>query len=287
MINGENRIRLGISTCPNDTFTFHALMNRCVDWRGLDFQIELLDIQQLNERLFQGEFDVAKTSFHAALLLADETIVLPCGSALGFGVGPLLLASTPGTVPDNASQRTLCPGKYTTAALLFALFYSGTARVEHALFSEIMPSLKRGEADFGVCIHEGRFTWQDEGLSLVEDLGTRWEATTNCPLPLGGLVASRGLPSDTIGLVNAVVRESLEYSRSDPQAALPTMRKYAQEFDDDVLMQHVDLYVNEWTQDLGTLGSEALNCLANMARSARLVTESGQEIEIWSPSEGK
>ncbi len=277
-------IRLGISTCPNDTFTFHALMNRCVDWQGLEFQIELLDIQQLNDRLFEGDFEVAKTSFHAALLLADATIVLPTGSALGFGVGPLLLASNPNTIPSDASQRTLCPGKHTTAALLFALFYPDTSRVEHCLFSDIMPRLQQGQADFGVCIHEGRFTWQDEGLNLVEDLGTHWEAVANCPLPLGGLVASRRLPAETIARVQSVIRNSLEYSLANPNSALPTMRKYAQEFDDDVLMQHVDLYVNQWTRDLGSTGVDALARLSQMARSIGLVSGSKQELEVWRES---
>ncbi len=115
-------IRLGISTCPNDTFAFHALMNRLVDWRGLEFQVELLDIQELNERLFRDEFDVAKASFHAALRLADRWLVLPSGSALGFGVGPLLLAASPNTRPESSAQVTLCPGELTTAALLFQLF---------------------------------------------------------------------------------------------------------------------------------------------------------------------
>lgn len=277
----QHRIRLGISTCPNDTFTFHGLINRCVDWRGLDFQIELLDIQQLNDRLLRGDFDVAKTSFYAALLLADETIVLPTGSALGFGAGPLLLASASQTVPTDQTQVTLCPGPQTTAALLFGLFYSNTTRVEHCVFSQIMPKLKRGEADFGVCIHEGRFTWQQAGLFLVEDLGTRWEAETKCPLPLGGLVARRRLPPKTTARVQSVIRESLEYSLADPAAALPTMRKYAQEFNDDVLRQHVDLYVSGWTKDLGATGEEALECLSRMARSSGLIPESSRRLEIW------
>jgi 1,4-dihydroxy-6-naphthoate synthase len=277
----QTPVRLGISTCPNDTFTFHGLMNRCVDWRGLDFQIELVDIQQLNDRLFGGGFDVAKTSFYAALLLADEMLVLPTGSALGFGVGPLLLSSEPGNAPRRESQLTLCPGKHTTAALLFSLFYPGTTRVEHCVFSDIMPRLKRAEADFGVCIHEGRFTWQDEGLSLVEDLGTRWEAATNCPLPLGGLVASRRLSPQTIARVQSVIGESLEYGLANRDATLPTMRRYAQEFDDDVLMKHVDLYVNQWTRDLGAAGREALACLSRMASSIGLGAKSGAELEIW------
>lgn len=258
-------IRLGISTCPNDTFAFHGLLTRAVDWRGLDFRVELLDIQQLNDRLVAGSFEVAKTSFHAALPLANNYLVLPSGSALGFGVGPLLLAARPGSPPHAAEQLTLCPGAQTTAALVFQLFHAGTTRVEQVVFSEIMPRLQQGTADFGVCIHEGRFTWQQQGLHLVEDLGSRWEAETSCPLPLGGIVASRGLPPTVLATVQQVIHDSLQFARADPAAALPTMRRYAQEFSDDVLQQHVELYVNDWTVNLGEVGRRALATLAERA----------------------
>ena len=169
-------IRLGISTCPNDTFAFHGLMKRRVDWQGLNFEIELLDIQDLNNHLFDQQFDVAKASFHAAILLADQYIVLSSGSALGFGVGPLLLSSACDTFPTKHEQLALCPGAQTTATLLYDMFYPDVTRVEHVVFSEIMPRLKQSQADFGVCIHDGRFTWEASGLYLVEDLGARWEA---------------------------------------------------------------------------------------------------------------
>jgi 1,4-dihydroxy-6-naphthoate synthase len=278
MSNASTRtIHLGISTCPNDTFAFHALINRTVDWRGLNFEIELLDIQQLNDRLFAGGFDVAKASFHAALLLAESCVVLPSGSALGFGVGPLLLAARPNQQPRDTTQVTLCPGRHTTAMMLFQVFYPHTTRVEQVIFSDIMPRLVDRQADFGVCIHEGRFTWQDQNLSLVEDLGTRWEATTGSPLPLGGIIARRRLGDDVIGRVQAVIRDSIEYAIADRDAALPTMRRHAQEFDDEVLMQHVDLYVNQWTRDLGVAGIAALKRLAEEARKAEII---GQEDEL-------
>ena len=273
-------IRLGISTCPNDTFAFHGLLTRSVDWRGLQFEVELLDIEQLNERLLGNGFDVGKTSFHAALHLADDYVVLPSGSALGFGVGPLLLSASPGSRPENTSQLTLCPGKHTTAALLFALFHPNTTRVEHAVFSEIMPRLEARTADFGVCIHEGRFTWQQHGLGLVEDLGTRWEQATGCPLPLGGIVASSRLPAETIQAVQQVIHDSLQFALADRQAPLPTMRKYAQEFDDHVLMQHVDLYVNAWTLDLGVEGARALDELS--ARAASIGLGTGRRLRVFS-----
>lgn len=260
-------IRLGISTCPNDTFAFHGLLTRAVDWRGLDFQVELLDVETLNEGLLAGDFDVCKASFHAALLTAADVVVLPSGSALGFGVGPLLLAAEPGTRPTHAHQLTLCPGRHTTAALLFELFHSRSSRVEHVVFSEIMPRLEAHTADFGVCIHEGRFTWEARGLTLVEDLGTRWETDTGCPLPLGGIVARRRLPAATIAAVQHVIHDSLTLARANRDATLPTMRRHAQEFDDHVLMQHVDLYVNDWTLELGPTGRRALDALSTRAAS--------------------
>lgn len=256
-------------------------MNREVDWQGLEFKIELLDIQQLNDRLFADEFDVAKASFHAALLMADQTFVLPSGSALGFGVGPLLLSASPDSTPENTSQLTLCPGQHTTAMLLFKLFYPQTTAIEQTLFSDIMPRLKDKSADFGVCIHEGRFTWQDEGLGLVEDLGTRWESETNSPLPLGGILARKRLPSQTIATVQSVIFDSLQFARNNPAATLPTMRQHAQEFNDDVLMQHVELYVNDWTIDLGETGEAALQQLSQQARKVGLVDSSAANIEVF------
>jgi 1,4-dihydroxy-6-naphthoate synthase len=272
-------IRLGVSTCPNDTFAFHGLLTQAVDWRGLRFEVDLLDIQQLNDRLLAGELDVGKTSFHAALHLADDYLVLPSGSALGFGVGPLLLAAASGTVPKSPAQLTLCPGRHTTAALLFELFHPHTTRVEHVVFSEIMPGLAAGRADFGVCIHEGRFTWRQHGLALVEDLGGRWEAETGCPLPLGGIVASRRLPADTVAAVQAVIHDSLRLALADRDAALPTMRLHAQEHDDTVLMQHVDLYVNEWTVDLGPTGRRALDELST--RAAAIGLGPGRRLDVF------
>jgi 1,4-dihydroxy-6-naphthoate synthase len=263
-------IRLGISTCPNDTFAFHGLLTRAVDWRGLEFDVELLDVETLNERLLAGDFDVCKASFHAALLAADDVVVLPSGSALGFGVGPLLLAAAPGTRPTDSGQLTLCPGRHTTAALLFDLFHPRTSRIEHVVFSEIMPRLEGRMADFGVCIHEGRFTWESRGLAIVEDLGTRWETDTGCPLPLGGIVARRRLPAATIAAVQRVIHDSLAVGLGNRDAPLPTMRQHAQEFDDRVLMQHVDLYVNDWTLDLGPTGARALDELSDRAASLGL-----------------
>ena len=267
-------IRLGISTCPNDTFAFHGLMKKRVDWRGLDFEVELLDIQELNNNLFSHQFDIAKASFHAAILLAEQYIVLPSGSALGFGVGPLLLSSSRGSLPTTHDQLTLCPGEHTTATLLYDMFYPNVTRVEQVVFSEVMPRLQKGQADFGVCIHEGRFTWEASGLFLVEDLGARWENETQCPIPLGGIIAHRSLEDDVIARVQGVIRDSLLYGLANKEEPLPTMRASAQELDDSVLMKHVELYVNDWTVDLGAVGRQALrelSCRSHLANGGHTV----------------
>ncbi|RMF38725.1 MAG: hypothetical protein D6753_15340 [Planctomycetota bacterium] len=262
------KIRVAISTCPNDTFAFHGLLTGRVEIPGVEPEFELLDIEQLNAGMLGGRFDAAKVSFAAALEMADRVWVLPSGSALGFGVGPLLLSAKEGDVPSTADRLILCPGEHTTANLLFRLFYPQCTRVEQVVFSEIMPRLRSGAADFGVCIHEGRFTWREQGVHCVEDLGQRWEQTTDTPLPLGGIVVRRDVPTDVALALQTALRRSLQLALADPDAALPTMRRYAQEFDDRVLMQHVELYVNVWTLDLGQEGHAALQQLGRLYRTA-------------------
>ena len=285
------KINLAISTCPNDTFAFHAILENQVDLLGLEFDIRLLDIQQLNSGLFGGQFDVAKASFHAAALLTDQTVVLPSGSALGFGVGPLLLSARPKTNPNqttNLPHTVLCPGEHTTATMLFRIFYAdainnGNVSLKQTLFSEIMPELENSRADFGVCIHEGRFTWEDAGLDCVEDLGTRWEAETKSPLPLGGILANRNLGNDVIGRVQSVIQASVQWGLDHPDQTIPTMRASAQEFSDEVLMQHVKLYVNQWTVELGDVGQQALRGLSEKAKSCGIVPRDAAPIEVWTP----
>ncbi|MAB81080.1 MAG: hypothetical protein CMJ89_17175 [Planctomycetes bacterium] len=265
-------LRIGISTCPNDTFTFHALMNGEVSVPGLELEFTLADVEELNEAMFAGRLDVAKVSFHAALENAKNIVVLPSGSALGFGVGPVLLGA-PGRQHWRADQarRVLAPGRWTTASLLMRLFHPEVDELEHLVFSEIMAELAAGRADYGVCIHEGRFTWEAAGLSWIEDLGARFERETASALPLGGMVAQRRLSQDAQRSVALAIRASLQWARLHPDACLQSMRRFAQEETDDVLWQHVDLYVNEWTSELGDEGRAALNSLAELARQRGLL----------------
>ena len=257
-------LRLGISPCPNDTFAFHGIIERKVDLRGLEFEIELLDVQQLNDGLASGRFDVAKASFHAAMLMADRFGVLPVGAALGFGVGPLLVAGKPDRTLFNDS-RVLCPGPTTTATLLFRALHPNVREIDHAVFSEIVPALVRSDFDFGVLIHEGRLTYERDGLFLVEDLGTSFERLADAPIPLGGILARLDLPPDVPGRVTAALRDSIAYGWANRAEALTTIRRYAQEMDEAVIWPYVELYVNDHTVDLGEDGARALRILAERA----------------------
>jgi 1,4-dihydroxy-6-naphthoate synthase len=259
-------VTLGISPCPNDTFVFHALLAGAVVPRGFELSIEMHDVQALNERLAAGALDASKVSFAAALDLAKDTVVLRAGAALGFGVGPLLLSRK--GAPPLEHARVLCPGAATTAHLLYRLFHPVAGRVEHVVFSAILPALEAGRADYGVCIHEGRFTYERHGLVRVEDLGETWERATKSPLPLGGIAAKRSLGPAVLRELDASIRASLDFAREHPREAFATARRHAQELDEDVVRAHVELYVNEWTRDLGPEGESALSELARRARAS-------------------
>ncbi len=282
-------VKIGISTCPNDTFAFAPLLTGRVSAPEPGFEFVLMDIEELNRALFAGELDVGKASFHAALLLAETMLVLPSGSALGFGVGPLLLASqansNPASFTNSKPAILLCPGEHTTATLMAKIFLgdliqAGIVRIEQCLFSRIMPGLVAGKADFGVCIHEGRFTWQDQGLHLVEDFGRRWETETGLPLPLGGILANKKLSPALLQSIQTAIHDSIVWSLAHPAEALPVMRQHAQEFDDDVLMKHVELYVNDWTVNLGETGQKALARLCSRSRQTGIAISGVPALDV-------
>jgi len=275
------RLRVGLSTCPNDVFLFHGLLSGAVAAPGLDLEFVLADVEELNAALTAGALDAGKASFATALRLSGRYGVLPVGSALGFGVGPVLLGR-PGLRGEPTS--VLCPGEGTTAtALLRALHpeWASPARVasgalRQVRFDRIIPALRNGDADAGVAIHEGRFTFESAGLQLLEDLGASWERLTGGPVPLGGVLARIDLGPGVHALLAGALRASLALARAHPESALDSMRRHAQEQGDDVLWQHVRLYVNDATVDLGPAGRRALDELARRSGAeARLAVLDG------------
>jgi 1,4-dihydroxy-6-naphthoate synthase len=273
------RLRVGLSTCPNDTFAFHGILERRVDMLGLEVEAELVDVQQLNDGLFADRYDVSKASFHAALLLADRYDVLGAGSALGFGVGPLLVSARPDVTPA-AGVRVVCPGRTTTATLLYHCLHPAQGTVSQAVFSDIGGDLRAGRADLGVLIHEGRLTYQRDGLLLVEDLGASFEEMASAPVPLGGILASRALPDGVSATFAAVLRDSIAYGWANREETLATIRRHAQELDEDVIWPYVELYVNGHTLDLGAEGARALTVLERTARAAGVIPAGLSQLRI-------
>jgi 1,4-dihydroxy-6-naphthoate synthase len=259
-------LTLGFSPCPNDTFVFDALVNGALDTGGLRFDPVLEDVETLNEWATQGRLDVSKISYGVLPLVAREYVLLRSGGALGRGVGPLLVAR-PDRAFDPGTATVAIPGEHTTAHLLFSLAYPRVARKRFLLFSEIEDAVRRGEVDAGVIIHESRFTYASKGLVKLADLGERWEARTASPIPLGGIVARRSLGAPVAREVDRLVRASVERALAERPLLSAYVKRHAQEMDEAVLRQHVDLYVNDFSVDMGDAGRTAVrNLLAVYAR---------------------
>jgi len=273
---GNTPFSLAFSTCPNDTFLFHAMVHGLVPLHGLSYSVFMDDVESLNHQAGQGVYQVSKLSFAAIGHLLDTYGLLRSGAALGRGCGPLVVARK-GTGRKNlSSARIAVPGLRTTANLLLGLFTEGKADVTPMVFDRIMPAVACGDYDFGVIIHEGRFTYPSYGLELIEDLGAWWESETGLPIPLGGIAVRRDLSRDISGLIESTISESVRYGFENPQASKPYVKKHAQELADDVIRQHIDLYVNEFTVNLGDEGEKAVASFLDRARKHGLMKQGGQ-----------
>ncbi len=264
-------LTLGYSPCPNDTFIFHALVHGLVPTPGFSLHERLEDVETLNRLALDGTLDLTKTSYHALGHLRDRYVLLRSGGALGRGCGPLVIALTPTTMESLRGRRIAIPGTLTTANLLLQLYGEGYGDALPMPFDRIMPALRSGEAAAGVIIHESRFTYQAAGFHAVQDLGAWWEAETGLPIPLGGILARRDLGTELIGAVDAALRVSLEYARAHPEAARDYIRAHAQELDDAVTAAHIDLYVNNFSLDLGAEGVRAVQTLFTRAEARGLI----------------
>lgn len=254
-------LSLGFSTCPNDTFIFDAMVNGRIDTEGLRFNLHLADVEELNQMAFSSSLDITKVSYHAFAYFSVAYQLLTAGSALGFGNGPLLISKQK-IYPDELSGLKIAiPGKYTTANLLLSLAYPNLLYKKEYLFSDIEEVILSGEADAGLIIHENRFTYQSKGLKKIVDLGEYWEEETGLPIPLGGIVVKRSLPYELRLKLNRVLRRSVEYAMQNPNDSLPFVRKHAQAMDEEVMRNHIRLYVNDFSVDLGMKGREAINTL--------------------------
>ena len=279
-------LSLGFSPCPNDCFMFDAIVNRRIDLDGLEYAERLADVEALNRWAFAGEADVTKLSYHAYAFCADSYVLLDAGSALGRNCGPLVISKRPISRDEVAAGalRVAIPGRYTTANLLFSLAFPEARDKTELVFSEIEPALLAGRFDAGVIIHENRFTYEAKGLRKIIDLGEFWERETGAPIPLGGIVVDRSLPDDVKRRMNRVLRRSVEYAFANRSASLPYVRAHAQEMSEEVIYKHIDLYVNEYSIDLGTEGRRAVELLFDRAQAAGVIPVARRELFLG-PSE--
>ncbi|MCU1384980.1 MAG: 1,4-dihydroxy-6-naphthoate synthase [Acidobacteria bacterium] len=270
-------LSLGFSPCPNDCFMLDAIVNQRIDLEGLAFTPRLADVEALNQAAFAGEADVTKLSYHAYAYCTDNYVLLDAGSALGRNCGPLLISKRPIAQDEVAGGglRLAIPGRYTTANFLLGLAFPKAQDKTALLFSEIETALQDERFDAGLIIHENRFTYAAKGLKKIIDLGEYWEQATGAPIPLGGIVIKRSLPDEVKRRVNRVLRRSVEYAFAHRTASLGYVRAHAQEMSDEVMYKHIDLYVNEYSVELGPEGRRAVELLFDTAAASGVIPRTG------------
>ena len=277
-------LTLAYSPCPNDTFIFTPWVGGHI--AGAPPVAERFeDIDTLNRIALAGEPDVVKISFHAYGHLRERYGLLRSGGALGRGCGPLVVARR--VFEQNAlSIKTVAiPGTLTTAALLVRLFAPAlpNANITVMPFHEIMPAVRDGQVDAGVIIHDGRFTYQRQGLTQIVDLGEWWERETGHAIPLGGIAMRRDLGDGLIRRAERALAASVDYAHAHPDVVWPTVRRHAQEMEDEVMRQHIGLYVNDFTRDYGALGEAAIRHLLDTAEALGIVPHSDQPLFATTP----
>ena len=271
----KERLTLGFSPCPNDTFIFDALINGRIDTEGLTFDVTLADVEELNRKALRGELDITKLSFSAFGDLTVRYKLLNAGSALGRGVGPLLVRKQ--QAEETAPRHVAIPGHYTTANYLLGLAYPELEQRTEVLFSDIEDAVLAGDYDAGLLIHENRFTYEQRGLEKIRDLGEYWEEATGLPIPLGGIAIKRSISDDQQRQIDRLLRRSVEYARANPIASRDFVREHAQAMDPAVMQQHIDLYVNDYTLDLGAEGRAAVRHFITDGRAKGLLEPGGED----------
>lgn len=276
------KLTLGISPCPNDTFIFDAMVNKKIDTEGLSFDLIMADVEKLNTLAFQHALDITKLSYYAYAHVTNQYVLLDAGSALGKNCGPLFITKPEKQKCNFEGLITAIPGKYTTANFLLSMAFPLITNKVEMLFSEIENAIVHDKVDAGVIIHENRFTYQGKGLVKIMDLGEYWETQTGLPIPLGGIAIKRNIPAGIAQKVNRMVRKSVEYALAHPAASRDFVRRHAQEMDEIVRNQHIQLYVNNYSVDLGDIGKKAVTTLFAWARRNKLIHDTHENIFLQS-----
>jgi len=266
-------LTLGFSTCPNDTFIFDAAVHNKIDTEGIKFDLVLGDVEELNKKAFKGNIDITKLSYHAYTYVARNYVILNSGSALGNNNGPMLISKKK-IYPDEINDLKIAiPGKYTTANLLLGIAFPKAINKIQYIFSDIEEAILDNEVDAGLIIHENRFTYKAKGLHKIIDLGEYWENLTKMPIPLGGIVIHRKHGVEIQKKISNIIKRSIEYAYKNPVSSLKYIKQYAQEMDAKVMKNHIDLYVNNFSLDLGKQGKLAIKTLYKEASERDLIPE--------------
>ena len=271
------KLTIGFSPCPNDTFIFESMINGGVRTNGIDYDVVLEDVETLNEWAISGKLDITKISYGVLPLVLDKYLVLNAGSALGNGVGPLVVSKIKIPVSEITSSFIALPGEHTTAHLLFAMAFPEAKRKVFKRYNEIEDFVLTGESHHtaGVIIHENRFTYQEKGLHALIDLGKYWEETTKLPIPLGGIVVKREIDPAIQLEIQQHIRESISIAWKQYPNLSPFIKQHSQELSDSVIRKHIDLYVNEYSESLGKTGQYAILQLLNIHQ--KLFADSKQQ----------
>ena len=274
------KLTLGYSPCPNDCFIFDALVHKKIDTLGLDFEVILADVETLNRNAISGQLDVTKLSFHAYAYALDKYILLRAGSALGFNCGPLLIKRKGSLLKNSTEWKVAIPGKLTTANFLLSLAYPQVKNKIEMVFSDIENAVLTGEVDAGLIIHENRFTYSDKGLEKIMDLGEYWDSLINAPIPLGGIAIKRNFQDGLKEKVNSLIKESVKFAFANPESSMPYVRLHAQEMSEEVMKKHINLYVNDFSADLGEVGKNAVTLMFDKAKELGLFDDNSQQLML-------
>lgn len=273
-------LTLAISPCPNDTFIFDAMLHHKIDTEGFDFKLVFADVEELNQAAFRQQYDITKLSYHAYAYASDHYVLMRSGSALGNHFGPLLISKQILTDEQVNAGKMAVPGKYTTANLLFSLKYPQATQKDFILFSDIENKVLDGSYDAGVIIHENRFTYEQKGLKKIVDLGEYWEDTYEVPIPLGGIAIKRNFEPDIQKAIERIMRRSIEYAFEHPDSSEGFVGEHSQEMSAEVCKQHIHLYVNDYSLELGFKGEYAVNTLYKIAQEHKIIPELNQPIFV-------
>jgi len=265
------KLTLGFSPCPNDTFIFDAMVNGEIDTHGITFDHVMEDVETLNEWAKQGKLDITKLSYNTFIHTVNQYALLHSGSALGVGVGPLLVSKAPLDLKNIENYKIAIPGINTTANLLLSLAFPQAKNKTEMVFSEIESAVLNGTFDAGLIIHEGRFTYEKKGLTKLIDLGDWWEQTTHAAIPLGGIVIRRSFDKQLCATVDQIIKDSLAYSWQRYPSLSAFITENAQEMEEDVMRKHIQLYVNDYSTDLGETGRRAIQTLFEKAKAGGLI----------------